>query len=138
MPKSQHAASRPLPRGLGAVLYIPPSNPSSIRPQKPFNVTTSVLMNNPLTPSNSDSIPKTIPGTGPSTLDIQPQNISVAQLTPDEVVDRFLLKAKSPLEEGEVRKVVDMFGEVSAREHIIPADRHVQPVDDRCCSHTSK
>jgi len=74
---------------------------------------TGTLMNNPPTPHSSRNIPQTISNTGPSTPGVQPRNASVPQPTPDEVVDRLLDRAKSPLEEGEVRKVVEALEKVS-------------------------
>ena len=83
---------------------------------------TGVLMNNLPTPHNSNSVSQTTSGTGPSTLDVQPQSISGTRVTPDDV-DRLVLKAKSPLGEGEVRKAVETLGEVSVRENLLPAER---------------
>jgi len=52
-----------------------------------------------------------------------------AGLTPGEA-DPILVRAKSPLDEEEVRGVVETLEEVS-RKYLLPTSRFAQPMDDR-------
>jgi len=63
-------------------------------------------------------------------------NVCGPRPTPDQVVDRLLERAKSPLGEGEVRKVVEVVEKVSWA-CLLSAYRSIQPVEDRCCSPSS-
>ena len=60
-----------------------------------------------------------------------------AYLIPDEKVDQILEKAKSQLEEKEVRKLVETLEKVSG-EHVLPIYQRIQPADDRFCSPMSQ
>lgn len=50
---------------------------------------------------------------------VQPQNTPDTRLSPDQVVDRMLTKAKSPLTEGDVRTVVETL-EKANKNHFLP------------------
>ncbi|KAF9654231.1 hypothetical protein BDM02DRAFT_3182057 [Thelephora ganbajun] len=66
----------------------------------------TVLTNNPPTPRRSSNIPQTTSGTKPGPSGVQQQNTTGTRSL-DEAVDQVLMKAKSPLGEGEVRRVVE-------------------------------
>ncbi|KAF9654244.1 kinase-like protein [Thelephora ganbajun] len=66
----------------------------------------TVLTNNPPTPRHSSNIPQTTSGTKPGPSGVQQQNTTGTRSL-DEAVDQILMKAKSPLGEGEVRRVVE-------------------------------
>ena len=128
-----HSASGPLPRGLGAIhIYC---RLTSLRytfyHPKPSTMAAGVLMNNSPTPHRSRNISQATPNTGASTTGVQPN-----KPTPDDVVDRLLERAKSPMGEAEVWKVVETLEKVSSM-HLLPPCRYAKPADDRCYSHNS-
>ena len=60
-----------------------------------------------------------------------------APLIPDEKLDRILEKAKSQLEENEVRELAKVLSKVS-EEHPLPIYRRIQPAGNRRCSPISQ
>jgi len=74
------------------------------------------------TPYNPSDTAKTAPSASSTTAGAQSQRTSVTRLTPDETLDRLLVRAKSPLGEDAVQKLVDALEKVS-RGYPLPAGR---------------
>jgi len=91
---------------------------------------TRVFTNNSRAPHHSSNIPQATPSAKLSTSGAQPQNTFDSRLTIDDTVDRILVKAKSPLKEGEVRLLVEALEKVSNK-YLLPTARCIQPADDR-------
>ena len=64
------------------------------------------------TPHPSSDTAKTTPNASPTTRGVQSQRNSSARLTPDEMLDRLLVRTKSPLGEDGAQKVVDTLEKV--------------------------
>jgi len=73
---------------------------------------TGVLMNNSPTTHRPRNVSLATPNAGSSASGVQPHNASGSRTTPEDVVDRLLERAKSPLEEIELRKVVETLEKV--------------------------
>ena len=130
----QNMASGGLPRGLGASPYIYCHLTSlwyTSYHSKPFTMATGVLMN------DSGNISQATPSIGQRAPGVQLHNTSGPRTTPEEVVDRLLERAKSPLGETEVRKVVEALQRVSGV-RLLPSCQRVKPADYRYCSPRSK
>ena len=84
----------------------------------------------------SSDISKTAPSVSPTTEGVESQRTSGTRLTPDEELDRLLVRAKSPLREDEAQEVVDALGKVSICS-LYPRVS-LSKADDRCCSPNSK
>ena len=127
--------SRLLTRGLGTIPYLVVQSLFDTPSTTPnFAMATDVLSP---TRHRSNSIPQTTSNTKLRGSGVEPQTTSGPRPTPDEVVDRILLRAKSPLGEDEARKIVEALEKVS-RDRLPPNDWCFQPENHRCWSPTAK
>ena len=81
---------------------------------KPAPVSHALASNLP-TPPCSNNVLQTTPSTKLSVSGVQPQSTSGLRPALDEVVDRILVRAKSPLGEDEARKIVEALEKVSKK-----------------------
>jgi len=68
---------------------------------------------------------------GPSASGVQPHNSFRPRMTPEEAMERLMERARSPLGEAEVRRVVETLQRVS-RMRLLPSYRRVKPADYSC------
>ena len=116
----------------------PVNNPLAIttRHPEPLVTVTDVLMDYPHTPHHSNNNPKTTRSATPTTAGVQPQRAPSIGPTPDEMLDRILVRAKSLSGEDDVQKVVKTLERVSRR-YLLSMCWFIQ-ADDRCCGPNSK
>jgi len=96
----------------------PPTTPASldtfqlpvIKPLVPTEPPATVDSRTPYPPSDTA---KTVPSASSTAAGTHSQRTSVTRLTPDETLDRLLVRAKSPLGEDAVQKLVDALEKVS-------------------------
>jgi len=106
-------------------------------PSVAFAMPTNMLESNAPTPYHPNTTPQIKSGAKLSPSAAQSRNTSSVQLATDKMVDQLLIKAKSPLGEGGIQKVVEILEKVS-REYLPLTDRCVQPAVDRCWSLNTK
>lgn len=114
VPRILHAVSRPSPRGSGRIPEVLiRSDLSSIHPLPLQHSTMATDV-----PTNSSSTPprsRTTSSNQLRTSGVQSQDTSSAQLILDEAVDQVLVRAKSPLGEGEALEVIGTLEKVSEK-----------------------
>jgi len=120
-----------------------PPSPDTFQPPaiKPLASTT---INHPEPPATVDlrtpyppSDPaKTVPSANPTTAGAPTQRTSNTRLTPDETLDRHVVRGKSPVREDAVQKSVDALEEVS-RGALYPRVG-LPKANDRCCGPDSR
>ena len=98
---------------------------------------TNMLESNSPTPHHLNTTPQITSSAKLGTSAVQSRNTSNVQQATDKMVDQLLIKAKSPLGEGEIRKVVEILEKVS-RGYLPFTDRCTQPAVDRCWSLNAK
>jgi len=78
----------------------------------------------PRTPYPSNDTAKTASSTDPTTAGVQSPHTSGTPLTPDEMLDRILVSAGSPLGEDDARNLVDTL-EKASRRCPLPTDQSI-------------
>lgn len=103
---SEHQSEPPTTTSVSLDTFQPPVPTVPYHPERSATVDSRILR-----PSNDTA--KTSPNTSPTAASIHSQRASSTRPTPDEILDRLSVRAKSPLEEGEAQKVVDALEKVS-------------------------
>jgi hypothetical protein len=105
--------------------------------EEPGSPTVSEHGDEPVAPASLSNTLRTTINAKLSTPDAQLQSTHSTRRSPDEVVERVLVRAKSPLGKDEVRTVVESLEKVS-RKRLLPTDPCAQPVDDSCSGPSTK
>ena len=80
-----------------------------------FTMATRVVVNNSPTQHRPGSIPQTISGVKLSAPSVQPEGASNTRPTLDEMVDRVLVRTKSPLVEEDACKLAEVLEKVNSK-----------------------